>query len=304
MAEEEHSTSHIVQSLAVNLAIAISKLVAALFTRSGAMLAEGIHSFADCANQVLLLLGVRLAKRAPDAEHPLGYGRELYFWSFMVAMLLFSGGGVFSIYEGIHKIIEPEPIEHVGIGLVVLAIAFVLEGGSVISNVREINRRRGNIGFWKYLRDSKDSDLIVVFGENTGDSLGLVCAISTTLLAYFTGDGHWDGVGSLLVGLVLVGIAVFLAIEVKSLLVGEAADEVVERAVRDAAAAAHPSIDEVLRVIALQQGPNEIMIAVKVRLGAEMTSKRVVEAINDFERDIKKRCPSIRWSFVEPDDHA
>ena len=304
MAEEEHSTSHIVQSLAVNLAIAVSKLVAALFTRSGAMLAEGIHSFADCANQVLLLLGVRLAKRAPDPEHPLGYGRELYFWSFMVAMLLFSGGGVFSIYEGIHKIIEPEPIEHVGVGLVVLGIAFILEGGSVISNVREINRRRGSIGFWKYLRDSKDSDLIVVFGENTGDSLGLVCAIATTLLAYFTGDGHWDGVGSLLVGVVLVGIAVFLAVEVKSLLVGEAADEVVERTVRDAAAAAHPSIDEVLRVIALQQGPNEIMIAVKVRLGAEMTSKRVVEAINDFERDIKKRCPSIRWSFVEPDDHA
>ena len=301
MAEQEHSSFHIVQSLAVNVAIAVSKLVAALFTRSGAMLAEGIHSLADCSNQILLLVGVRRAKRAPDSEHPLGYGRELYFWSFMVALLLFMGGGVFSIYEGVRKVLAPEPIEHVGAGLVVLAIAFVLEGGSVLSNVREINRRRGTTGFWKYLRGTKDSDLIVVFGENAGDSLGLACAISTTLLASFTGDGVWDGVGSLLVGIVLIAIAVFLANEVKSLLVGEAADDSVRTAV-DEAAAASANIEDVLRLIAVQQGPGEIMMAVKVRMRAEMTTKEVVDAIDDFERNVKRRCPAVKWSFVEPDD--
>jgi cation diffusion facilitator family transporter len=303
VSEEEHSTSHIVQSLAVNTAIAISKFVAAFFTRSGAMMAEAIHSLADCANQVLLLFGVRRAKQAPDASHPLGYGRELYFWSFMVAMLLFTGGGIFSIYEGVHKIASPEPIEHVGAGLAVLGIAFVLEGGSVFSNVREINKRRKGVPFFRYLRDSKDSDLIVVFGENAGDSLGLFCALVTTLLAYFTNDGLWDGVGSLAVGLVLVGIAVFLAGEVKSLLVGEAADESVSQAV-EAAAAASPTIGGVLRLITVQQGPGEIMVAVKVRLEKRMTSDEVIASINEFERDIKRRCPEVRWSFVEPDDHA
>jgi cation diffusion facilitator family transporter len=303
VSEEEHSTSHIVQSLAVNTAIAMSKFVAAFFTRSGAMMAEAIHSLADCANQVLLLFGVKRAKQAPDQSHPLGYGRELYFWSFMVAMLLFTGGGIFSVYEGIHKIAEPEPIEHVSAGLVVLGIAFILEGSSVFSNIREINKRRKNVPFFRYLRESKDSDLIVVFGENAGDSLGLICALVTTVLSYVTNNGVWDGIGSLSVGVVLISIAVFLATEVKSLLVGEAADEHVTKAVEDAAIAS-PNIGGVLRLITLQQGPGEIMIAVKVRLEKRMTSDEVVSSINDFERDIKQRCPEVKWSFVEPDDHA
>ncbi|MFO0619645.1 MAG: cation diffusion facilitator family transporter [Polyangiaceae bacterium] len=304
MSSEEHSTGHILQSLAVNVVIAISKFVAAAITGSGAMLAEAIHSSSDCANQLLLLFGVRQAKRKPDASHPLGYGRELYFWSFMVAMLLFTGGGVFSIYEGIHKIMSPEEkLDHVEVGLVVLGIALVLEGGSTISNIRELNKRRKAVPFFRYLKETKDSDLILVFGENAAATMGLICALATTLLAKFTGNMIWDGVGGLAVGVVLVGVAFFLAYEVKSLLVGESADEEVTKAVNDAATASK-HIGEVLRLITVQQGPGEIMVACKVRLESDISGKDMVAAINAFERDVKARCPAVAWSFVEPDDQV
>jgi divalent metal cation (Fe/Co/Zn/Cd) transporter len=235
--------------------------------------------------------------------YPLGYGREVYFWSFMVAMLLFSGGGVFSIYEGVHRILEPEPIEHVSVGVAILGFSLLLEGGSALSNIKELNKRRGDVPFFRFLRETKDSDLIVVFGENAAASLGLTFAIGTTVLASVTGDGRWDGAGSFLVGLVLVGVSVFLAREVKSLLVGEAADPSVRDAV-EAAATAHPKIGEVLRVITIQQGPGEIMVAAKVRLEGDLTGQEVVIAINEFERDLRRRCPEVRWSFIEPDDEA
>ncbi len=297
-------TGHILQSLAVNTVIAISKFIAAGFTHSGAMLAEAIHSASDCANQLLLLFGVRQAKRKPDASHPLGYGRELYFWSFMVAMLLFTGGGVFSIYEGIHKITNPEKeLDHVEVGLAVLGIALLLEGYSTISNIRELNKRRKGVPFMRYLRETKDSDLILVFGENGAATAGLLFALIATLLAKFTGNMMWDGIGGLAVGVVLVGVAFFLAFEVKSLLVGEAADDEVTRAVKDAATASK-HIGEVLRLITVQQGPGEIMVACKVRLESEISGKEMVAAINAFERDVKARCPAVVWSFVEPDDQV
>src|SRR5262249_44042233 len=158
--------------------IAVFKGVAAFYTGSGALLAETIHSFADCANQLLLLLGVRQAAQKPDALHPLGYGRSLYFWSFIVALLLFSGGGMFSIYEGIHKLQHAERVENVWVGVAILAFSLLLEGWSAISNIRELNKRRGRVPFFKYLRDTKDSDLIVVFGENGAASLGLIFALA------------------------------------------------------------------------------------------------------------------------------
>ncbi|HTM20406.1 MAG TPA: cation diffusion facilitator family transporter, partial [Kofleriaceae bacterium] len=172
------STAHILQSLLVNLVIAATKGVAAVFTGSGAMVAETIHSSADCGNQILLLVGVRRSRQPPDRAHPLGYGRALYFWSFIVALMLFLGGGVFSIYEGIHKVRAPEDPEQVWLGQLILGIALVLEGWATIGNVREINRRRGDRGFVTYLRETKDSDLIVVFGENAAAVLGLALAMA------------------------------------------------------------------------------------------------------------------------------
>src|SRR5262249_48662911 len=191
--------------------IAVFKGGAAFYTGSGALLAETIHSFADCANQLLLLLGVRQSSQKPDSLHPLGYGRSLYFWSFMVALLLFSGGGMFSIYEGIHKLQHPDPVENVWVGVAILLFSLLLEGWSAFSNVRELNRRRGKVAFFKYLRDTKDSDLIVVFGENSAATLGLLFALSALGLSYVTHDGRWDAAGSLVIGLVLIGVALFLA---------------------------------------------------------------------------------------------
>ncbi len=297
---EQHSTSHIIQSLISNLLIAVGKGVAAVITGSGSMLAETLHSFADCGNQLLLLLGVKRARKPADKAHPMGYGRALYFWSFMVALMLFLGGGVFSIYEGIHKIHRPEAVERVWLGVVILGFSILVEGWSLWGNVREMKKRRGAKPLLRYLRDTKDSDLVVVFGENFAAVVGLFFALAALLIADQTGDGRWDGIGSLAIGAVLVGVAGFLAFEIMSLLVGEAADPDVDLAARQLVDA-HPKIDSVLHLITVQQGPGEVMVALKIRPTMNQSAEELCETINDFERQLKLRCPAVRWSFVEPD---
>lgn len=297
---QEHSTAHIVQSLAVNLLIAAVKAIAAYFTKSGAMLAEALHSFSDCGNQILLLVGVRQARKPPDASHPLGYGRAVYFWSFLVAMMLFTGGGLFSIYEGTHKILEPEKVERVWIGLVILAISLALEGGATISNIRELNKRRGAKPFFQYLKDTKDSDLIVVFGENSAAVVGLVFALIALGMAALTHDGRWDGAGSVAIGLVLVAVAAFLAKEVSSLLLGEAADPEIEEAARKAAAE-FPELRRVLNCITLQQGQGEVFVSIKLSFRSGLDIDDVCRIINKFEEKVRAACPEARWIFVEPD---
>lgn len=307
MSAEAHDTSQIIQSLVVNLLIASGKGVCAALTGSGALLAETIHSFADCGNQLLLLLGVRRSQLPPDDSHPLGYGRSLYFWSFLVAMLLFSGGGVFSVYEGLHKLSEhaaedagPESL-WMGIGM--LAFALVLEGYATFSNVRELNKRRGRYGFVEYLRHTKDSDLVVLFGENSAAVVGLVFALCGVTLSHFTHDPSWDAYATVAIGVVLVGVALFLATEIKSLLEGEAADPEISLAVK-AAAAETEGLTGVLRVITLQQGPGEVMVACKVAVKGEMSAAELIAALNAFERRVREKAPEVRWQFVEPDDHA
>jgi len=293
-------TSHIIQSLLGNVAIALSKGVAAVLTGSGAMLAETLHSAADCGNQLLLLLGVTRARRPPNPSHPLGYGRDVYFWSFMVALLLFSGGGMFSIYEGVHKIQHREPVDKVWLGLVILSISILIEGWALFGNVREMNRRRAGKPFMKYLRDTKDSDLVVVFGENLAAVLGLGLAMVALVVAKETGDSRWDAVGSICIGAVLVLVAVFLAVEVKSLLVGEAADPEVEEHARTVVAE-DPRLAEVLECITVQQGPGEVMVALKIRFEPHLTADQVSDAINDFEQRLRGRVATVKWCFVEPD---
>ncbi|HEY3594440.1 MAG TPA: cation diffusion facilitator family transporter [Polyangiaceae bacterium] len=313
--------SQIVQSLLINVVIALAKTVAAVLTGSGALLAEAIHSSADCSNQILLLIGVRQGQKPPSKEYPLGHGREAYFWSFLVALLLFSLGGMFSIYEGVHKIVHPEPIELFGVGLGILFMSILLEGTAAVSNVREINRRRrqhhallgtgtgaplGSSGartFFGYLKATKDSDLIVLLGENSAAVLGLAFAIAALLAAHFTGDSRWDAAGSIAIGTVLVVVAVFLAIEVKSLLLGERADEEIEHAVRELVRADGPIV-ELLSLITLQQGPGEVMLAAKIRIAQDLRGDDVAHAINQFERSVRARCPEVRWLFVEPDIEA
>jgi cation diffusion facilitator family transporter len=295
------STGEILKSLAVNAVIAASKGVAAAITGSGAMLAETLHSFADCGNQLLLLKGVRATKRPPDRAHPLGYGRAMYFYSFIVALLLFFGGGVFSVYEGVHKFEHPEQVEDTGIALIILLVSIALEGWSTIGNIRVMNQRRGDTGFLRYLRATKDSDLIVVFGENSAAVLGLLLAMAALGMAHQTGDGRWDAAGSIAIGIVLICVATFLAREVKSLLVGEAADPALIKSFEELVDL-DPNVERVLNVLTLQQGPGEIVVAAKLKFRSGMETDALVEAINAFERELKARVPEVRWSFIEPDN--
>ena len=296
------STSEVIKSLVVNVAIAVAKGVAAVISGSGAMLAETLHSFADCGNQVLLLVGARSAQRPADDKHPLGYGRAMYYYSFIVALLLFFGGGVFSVHEGWEKIRHPEPVENITLATIILIFSFALEGWSLYGNIKEINKRRGAKHFVRYLKDTTDSDLIVVFGENSAAVVGLVFAIGALVLAKETGDGRWDGAGSLAIGVVLLGVATFLGREVKSLLVGEAADESLKQ-VCEELAASDPNVERVLRVLTIQQGPGEVVVALKLEMRAGMLTDELVEAINSYERQLKQRVPEVRWSFIEPDNH-
>ena len=296
----DHSTSHILQSLLVNAIIAAGKGVAALMTGSGSMIAETLHSFADCGNQLLLLLGVRKSRAAPTASHPLGYGRALYFWSFMVALLLFTGGGLFSIYESIHKLKHPEPVGDMRLALTILGLSLALEGWATYKNIVELNLRRKGRPFLRFLSDSKDPDLVVVFGENAAAVLGLAIAIMAVGLAAWTGDGTWDAMGSLFIGVVLIGVAVFLAVEVKSLIIGEAADPEIEAAVR-ATVAEDTQITGLLRLITVQQGPGEVVVAMKAGFLPTLTVVEVSRAINQFEDRLRARNPEVRWCFIEPD---
>lgn len=295
------SNSEVLKSLAVNAIIATSKGVAAAITGSGAMLAETLHSFADCGNQLLLLLGIRQSKRPADAKHPLGYGRTMYFWSFIVALLLFFGGGVFSVYEGLHKIHAPEPVGDITIALVILGLSIALEGWSTLGNIKAMNARRGATPFLRYLRETKDSDLIVVFGENSAAVLGLLLAGGALIVAKVTNDGRWDAIGSLAIGVVLVGVATFLAREVKSLLVGEAADPMLITAAEELVAA-DPNVDKLIRILSIQQGPGEIVVAMKLKFRDGLETKELVAAINTFERALEAKVPEVKWSFIEPDD--
>jgi divalent metal cation (Fe/Co/Zn/Cd) transporter len=225
----------------------------------------------------------------------------MYFYSFVVALLLFSGGGVFSIYEGVHKLKHPEPVGDIGIALAILGFSILLEGWSTLGNLRVMKERRGNMPLIKYLRESKDSDLVVVFGENSAAVFGLTLASAALIAAKQTGDGRWDAIGSLAIGIVLVGVAIFLAREITSLLLGESADPKLEKAIEQLTID-DPNVDKMIRLLTIQQGPNEIVAAMKLKFRDGLDTKQLVDAINSFEVELKKRVPEVRWSFVEPDN--
>ncbi len=292
---------YIFRALAANFMIAVAKGVGAAITGSGAMLAETLHSLSDCVNQVLLLVGIKQAARPPSERYPLGEGRNLYFWSFMVAMLLFLGGGAYSIYEGIHKLQHPEPLSSPVIAIAILAVSLAIEGWAMSGALKAVKERRGGRPLIQYLRETKDSDLVVIFGEDLAACIGLALALIAVVIAAVTGDPLFDAVGTLCIGAVLIGVAIFLAVEVKSLLLGEAADPAL-LAVIQKCAGEDPRIVQVLRTLTVQQGPGEIMVAMKLQFAPDLTAVALVEAINKFEQRLQERAPEVRWSFVEPDD--
>ncbi len=289
----------VLYALAANAGILIAKGTAAAITGSSAMLAEAIHSAADCGNQVLLLLGMKDAKRAPDARHPLGYGKVVYFWAFLVAVLLFTLGGLFSIYEGWHKLLQPEPMSNAGVAVVVLLVAFVLEAFSLAGCLREIRRVSGTRTLWQFFRTSRNSELIVVLGEDLAALAGLVFALAAVVLAYVTCNPVYDALGSIAVGVLLVVAAILLSVEIKAMITGESAEAETEDAIRTFLKA-RPEVAEVYSLLSLQLGDG-IMLAVKARMTDVPTANALINAINRVEADLRSVFPSVRWMFFEPD---
>lgn len=296
------STRVILYALAVNAGIALSKLGGALYSGSASLFAESIHSSVDCLNQVLLLVGSRKASRPADASHPLGYGREAFFWSFLVAIALLGVGGAYSLYEGVHKLLANEgKLEHPGLGMAILALGFVMEAFSFRACLREIREQNRHGTLWNWFRRTTSSDLLVIFTEDLAALLGLGLAGSCLTLAWATGNTAFDAAGSVLVGLLLLVVASFLAAEVKSLLIGEAA-ETDFRTALDALVTEHLPGAYVLNLIALQLGPRNVMISCKLHPGPTASVQHLIDGINTIERAMKARFPEIRWQFFEPDD--
>jgi cation diffusion facilitator family transporter len=260
---------------------------------------DGFSIYADTGNQVLLYLGLTQSQKPPDAEHPLGYGKLSYFWSFIVALLLFSLGGLFSIYEGMHKLNHPEALSQIWIAIAVLVLAILLEGASLLGCLREIRKVRGDRPFREWLKHTRNSELVVVLGEDIGAQLGLILALGFLIMAWITGNPVYDAMGSICIGVVLLVISVFIASRVRSLLVGRSADPEIQEAI-DAIIAEQDGIDFVFNTITIQFGP-DTMLAAKIKMHDGVSIEAAVASINALERKLKERIPKLRWCFVEPD---
>ena len=293
-------TKAIVAALVANLGIAVSKFVAFGVTGSTSMASEGVHSLADSGNQLLLLVGGRRAQRAADDEHPFGYGRSRYVYAFIVSIVLFSLAGVFAIYEGSHKIAQPEPLTSPQWAFGVLIFAIVLESFSLRTAVREASHDRGSLGWSEYVRHSKAPELPVVLLEDTGALLGLVLALLGVTLAVVTGNGRWDGIGSLTIGLLLVAIAIFLALEMNSLLIGESGTRADVAAIRSALEAGD-DISRIIHLKTLHLGPEELMVAAKIAVAHDDTAAAVARAIDAAEVRVRAAVPIARVIYLEPD---
>jgi len=277
----------------------MTKTFAAIVTGSGAMLAESIHSFADCSNQGLLFWGLKATGKKPDSEHPLGYGKEIYFWSFMVALILFSMGGLFSIYEGIHKIGMHEGLKNPAIAIVVLSVSMVFEGASLYGCLIQINKLRHNETLRQWYKNSRQSELIVVLGEDTAALLGLSFALISVILSIVTGNPVFDAIGSIGIGVLLVIISFALAAKVKSLLIGQSTDEETSKEIQNFLES-RPEIDRIINMITFQLGPR-IMVAVKAKMKYTGSVGELINNINNCESELKKNIPAIQWVFFEPD---
>lgn len=296
----EGGTKAVVAALAANLGIAVSKFVAWGITGSSSMLSEAIHSVADSGNQVLLLVGGKRAQRAADQDHQFGYGRTRFIYGFIVSIVLFTVGGLFSLYEGWHKIHEGGEVISPWIAIGVLLVAILLESFSLRTAVVEANKARGDVSLVQFVREARQPELPVVLLEDAGALLGLMFALIGVGMSTITGDARWDGLGALAVGLLLVVIAVFLSREMVSMLVGESALPR-EQAKIEAALVAIPTIDRVIHLRTLLVGPDELLVATKVAVGQSDTAADVAAAIDAAEQAIRVAVPSSRYIFIEPD---
>ncbi|MGW9634501.1 cation diffusion facilitator family transporter [Nocardiopsis alba] len=297
----EDSTKAVVMALAANLGIAVTKFVAYLLTASSAMLAEAVHSVADSGNQLLLLFGGRRSRRTATPEHPFGYGHERYFYAFLVAIVLFTLGGLFALYEAWEKIRDPHPITSwQWIPVAVLLVAVVMEATALRTALRQSRTARSRVGWFGFIRRSKAPELPVILLEDTGALIGLAFALIGVSMTLITGNGVWDGLGSGAIGLLLVVFAVVLAVEMKSLLIGESATEENIRLIR-AAILDCADIDAIIHMRTMHLGPDELLVAVKVAVDAEDDARRVTAAIDEAERRIRAAVPIAEVIYIEPD---
>jgi cation diffusion facilitator family transporter len=287
-------------ALAANLGIAITKFVAFLLTGSASMLAESVHSVADTGNQVLLLIGRGRSIRPPSDEHPFGFGRERYFYGFVVSVMLFTVGAAFSVYDGIHKIVNPEPVRSPQVALVVLALSAVLEGFSLRTGVSEANKVRGDRNWGAFIRRSKAPELPVILLEDVAAEIGLAFAFAGVTLAALTGNGRWDGAGSLAIGLLLAAAAAILAVEMKSLLIGEAASAEVQRTII-ATLEEGPEVDRVIHMRTVHMSPESILVGAKIAVRPTDTAAQIAAGIDAAERRVRAAVPIAKTIYLEPD---
>jgi cation diffusion facilitator family transporter len=296
----EGGTRAVIAALLANSGIAVTKFVAAAISGSASMLAEGVHSLADAGNQVLLLVGGRRAKKAADEEHPFGYGRERYVFAFVVAIILFSVGGMFSLYEGIHKLDSHEELNLPWIPLVVLTVAIVLESFSLRTAVIEANKARGKDSLFAFIRHAKQPELPVILLEDIAALLGLVFAFAGVSLSLLTGNVVWDAIGTIAIGVLLVGVAVILGIETQSLLVGEGASKRDVTRIRQAFVD-HPKVEAIIHMKTLYLGPDELMVAAKIAVPKTTKATEVATIINEVELAVREAVPVARVIYIEPD---
>ncbi len=289
-------------ALAANVGIAIAKFVAAGLTGSSAMLTEGVHSLVDSTNQLLLLHGQKRAARAPDALHPAGYGRELYFWSFVVALLVFALGAGVSVYEGIVHLRDPEPAVSPLIAYAVLVVAFALEAGSTLAAFRAFDAVRGGKSWWAALTGTKDATVVIVLLENGAAMAGLVIAGIGLALSQVTGNPHFDGAASVLIGIILAAVAMFLAIEAKGLLIGEAASPELIAALRTAATRA--DVTGIGHIITVHNAPDQIVVAMNVDFDNRIGAGDVEQIIDAIERDVRRVHPDVTRIYIRPHENA
>lgn len=293
-------TKVVIAAMFANAGIAIAKFVAFMVTGAASMLAESIHSVADTSNQGLLLLGGKRAQKVADDRHQFGYGRERYFWAFVVAMVLFALGGVFSIYEGIEKIRHPHDIQSLGWAIGVLLFAIVLESYAFRTAIVESNKVRGKRGWVEFVRKSRSPELPVVLLEDAGALVGLVFALTGVGLAQITGDPLWDGVGTLAIGILLVAISVLLTIEMKSLLIGEAATNEHVRAITRAVDSV-PTVNHVIDLKTQHIGPEELLVAGKLEFDRSLTNAELSDAVDAVESALREAVPLEMQIYLEPD---
>lgn len=296
----EGGTRAVIAAMAANIGIAISKFVAFLLTGSSSMLSEAIHSVADSGNQILLLIGGKRAGRGADSVHQFGYSRVRYVYAFVVSIVLFLVGGLFSLYEGFHKLHHPEELRDIGIAIGVLLAAVVLEGFSFRTALKEAKKSRGGRSLFRFVRDARQPELPVVLLEDFGALIGLVFALIGVGMATVTGDGRWDGLGAMAVGTLLVIIAVFLAFEMSSMLVGESALPEQQAAIQQALAATD-LVDRVIHLRTLHVGPDELLVGAKIAIGGGDDAATIAAGIDAAETAIRLAVPTARYIYIEPD---